>query len=371
MEDRRRQAGFFIFLMRIIGHIDMDAFFASVEERDHEWLRGLPIVVGADPEQGQGRGVVSTANYKAREYGICSAMPIQTAWRNAEAARLQGKPPVTFLAGNYKRYSEVSDSIFSIVRRFTNTLEEASIDEGYFDLAHTGSFEKAREVCIHLKETISRQVGLTASIGIGPNKFIAKIASDYEKPNGLTVILPESAEQFLEPLAIRVIPGIGPKTEFLLTKRGIKRIRDIKQYTEGELYELLGIWGIELYAKARGYDECPLEPVFVAKSISEQETFPKDTRNPEYILDRLRVLSTTVFHRFTRSGFSSFRAVGITVRFADFTTHTRVHTLPHPIFSEADITHEALKLLLLFLDTRKNPHKKLLRLIGIKIEKLK
>lgn len=347
----------------------MDAFFASVEERDHAWLRGLPIVVGADPEHGQGRGVVSTANYRAREYGIRSAMSIQKAWHLAEVGHRKGKPKVTFLAGNHRRYQEVSESIFSIVKKYTPTLEEASIDEGYFDLTGIESFEEAKNVSKKLKEEILREVGLTASIGIGPNKFIAKIASDHEKPDGLTVIEPATVESFLEPLSIRVIPGVGPKTEQILITQGIKTIKDLKRYSEGQLYELLGMWGIELAAKALGNDNRILEPISIPKSISEQETFPEDTRDPEYILERFNALCDMVSYRFARSGFTSFRNVGIIVRFHDFTTFTRAHTLKEPTASSIMLTRESLKLLLPFLDARENPKKKLVRLIGIKIEK--
>ena len=180
--------------MRLIGHLDMDAFFAAVEERDHPELEGLPIVVGADPACGKGRGVVSTANYKARVYGIHSAMPISQAWKLSEAARRRGLPPAVFVRGHYRRYAEISDRLMSVLRRFAPVVEEAGIDEAYFDLSFAGTYEAAAEICRQIKQEIKSREGLTASIGLGPNKLVAKIASDFQKPDGLTVVTAETAQ---------------------------------------------------------------------------------------------------------------------------------------------------------------------------------
>jgi DNA polymerase IV (DinB-like DNA polymerase) len=166
--------------MRIIAHIDMDAFFASVEERDKEWLNGLPIVIGSDPQDGKGRGVVSTANYKAREYGIKSAVPISIAWKLSEEAHKQGKPRAVFITPNMEKYSAISARIMAILRSYAEHIEEASIDEAYFDLSPLGSYEKAAKVAEKIREEIVKKESLTASIGIGPNKLVAKIASDFK-----------------------------------------------------------------------------------------------------------------------------------------------------------------------------------------------
>src|SRR5205085_2223297 len=173
---------------RIITHIDMDAFFAAIEERDTPALRGLPLVVGADPRDGMGRGVAATSNYKAREYGIHSATPISVAWRLSEAARRKGKPPVTFVSVDMDKYRMVSERMMAIMRRFMPHLEQASVDEAYGDLSATGSYESAEAHCRAMKEAIRMEERLTASVGIGPNKLIAKIASGLQKPDGLTVI---------------------------------------------------------------------------------------------------------------------------------------------------------------------------------------
>ena len=356
--------------MRIIAHLDMDAFFAAVEERDNPRLRGLPIVVGADPKNGKGRGVVSTANYKAREYGIRSAMPISEAWRRAEEGTRKGGPAAVFLRGNFKKYGEVSARIMEIIRARAPIVEEASIDEAYFDLGFAGTYEKAKDICAEIKKEIKNKERLTATVGMGPNKLIAKIASDRQKPDGLTIVRENEAESFLEPLSIRTIPGIGPKTEESFAGRGAKTVKDLKKLTLAELESLMGKWGVELYYKARGIDDSPVTEEYEVKSIGEQETFAEDSRDPQFILARLKLLSASVFGRLKRSDFRTFKAVVITVRFADFETKTRTRTLLRPSSDLKDLEFEAMRLILPFFDKRENSRGKKLRLIGVRIEKL-
>lgn len=357
-------------VMRIIAHLDMDAFFASVEERDNPRLRGLPIVVGSDPKEGKGRGVVSTANYQARKYGIHSAMPISRAWRLSETAKHQGKPPAVFLRVNMHRYAEVSERIMQILRSNVPLVEEAGIDEAYLDLSFAGSFKKATEICESIKKEIKAKELLTASVGIGSNKLIAKIASGQQKPDGLTVVTPKKTEAFLEPLAIRQIPGIGPKTEMLLKGKGVKVVRDLRKFTRKALREALGKRGSDLYEKVRGRNETSVVEEYEIKSIGEQETFPEDTNDPDFVSEQLRWLCRDVFVRFRESGFGGFRTVAITVRFADFETKTRCHTVREPIATNELLESEAFKLLLPFLDARENPQNKKIRLVGIRVEKL-
>lgn len=356
--------------MRIIAHLDMDAFFASVEERDAPRLRGLPIVVGADPKAGKGRGVVSTANYPAREYGIHSAMPISRAWRLSEVARQQGKTPAVFLRVNFERYAEVSERIMQIVRSHVPLVEEAGIDEAYLELSFAGSFSKAKEICGKIKEEIKTKERLTASVGIGPNKLIAKIASGQRKPDGLTMVTPKKAEAFLKPLPIREIPGIGPKTEMLLKEQGVKVVRDLRKVTRRALREALGKRGAELYDKVRGRNERPIVEEFEVKSIGEQTTFSEDSDDPNFISAQLGELCRDVFVRFRESGFAGFRTVAITVRFADFETKTRCHTVREPIAANELLESQALQLLQPFFDARENPHNKKIRLVGVRVEKL-
>lgn len=356
--------------MRIIAHLDMDAFFAAVEERDTPRFRGLPIVVGSDPRDGKGRGVVSTANYKAREYGIHSALPIFKAWRLSEAARERGKPPVLFLSVDMKKYAAVSARVMDLLRRFAPLVEEAGIDEAFLDVSFTGSFEKADALCREIKQAIQAQERLTASVGIGPNKLIAKIASDQHKPDGLTIVRAGEGEFFLEPLSIRKIPGIGPKTELAFAREGVRLIKDLKRFSRHELQERLGKRGVDVYEKARGGDDTPVETGFLVKSISEQETFAEDTRDAVFIGERLKEMCAGLTQRLSADGFKTFRTLAVTVRFADFQTISRVHTLAEPAGSCAILEFEALKLLLPFLDSRANPEHRLIRLIGVRIEKL-
>jgi nucleotidyltransferase/DNA polymerase involved in DNA repair len=355
---------------RIIGHLDMDAFFAAVEERDHPELRGRPLVVGADPRDGKGRGVVSTANYPARSYGIHSALPISQAWRRSEIARRQGKPPVVFLRPNFERYVEVSGRILTMVRRHVSVIEQSGIDEMYFDLSVAGRVDKAKEICQSIKHDIVTEERLTASIGIGPNKLIAKIASDFHKPDGLTMVEEQDAEAFVAPLSVRKIPGIGPKTEARLHQQGISVVQDLKRFSREELEGLFGKWGLELYEKVRGRDESPIQGVSEVKSIGEQETFAEDTRDSSVIVEHQRRMCEDVVRRLVEAGFSHFRTVVVTVRFADFETMSRSHTLAHPTGSLKDLEVEAIKLLLPFLDHRENPKRKLIRMIGVRVEKL-
>lgn len=356
--------------MRIIGHLDMDAFFAAIEERDHPQLKGLPLVVGADPVGGQGRGVVSTGNYPARHYGIHSAMPISRAWKLSEAAKRRGQPGVVFTRVNYRRYAEVSQHIMGILRKYSPRVEEGGIDEAYFDLSFAPSVAQAQEICRKIKEEIKSQEHLTASIGIGPNKLIAKIASDFTKPDGLTVVTEDEAEDFLAPLPVRKIPGIGPKTEAMLARRGLKIVADLKKFSPQELKEMFGKWGLELYEKIRGRHYAPLQEEYEPKSVGEQETFAKDTLDLSFIFERLRLMCESVHRSLLAEGFSNFRTVVVTVRFADFDTRSRSRTLPYPAAALRPLQLEAMKLILPFLDHRDNPRHKLIRLIGVRVEKL-
>ena len=348
----------------------MDAFFAAIEERDNPSLCGLPLVVGADPRGGKGRGVVSTANYRAREYGIHSALPISKAWRLSEAARKQGQPPAAFLPVRMERYSEVSTHVIETLRRFVFMVEQAGIDEAYFDLSSCESYALAEEVCRKIKRAIREEERLTASVGIGPNKLIAKIASGLCKPDGLTVVREEDVAAFLAPLPARRIPGVGPKTEADLAKVGAKTVKDMRELSRESLHGMFGKRGLDLYEKIHGRDESPIEENYETKSIGEQETFERDTRDSQFLAERLRAICRDVMRRVAAEGFTHFRRIVITVRFADFETHSRSHTLPSPTGDPRVLEEEATTLFARFLDERENPHEKLLRLVGVRVEKL-
>lgn len=354
--------------MRIIAHLDMDAFFAAIEERENPQFRGLGIVVGADPKNGTGRGVVSTANYQARKYGINSAMPISQAWRLAQNAERRGEPKTVFLPVNGHYYSEVSNRIFTIISSFVQTIEPTSIDEAYLDLTFTGDFENAKALILKIKQIIWDQEKLTAKVAIGPNKLVAKISSSLAKPDSLNIIFPQDVSGFLEPLSVRVIPGVGPKTEEFLRRQKIYKIADLKKYSQDELVNWLGKWGEDLYRKARGIDDSPLETDREIKSVSEQETFEVDTLNAEFLIVRLQKISERVIERLRREKISGYKTVAITVRFGDFTTRSRTHTLKQYANDSKTLQNEAMKLFLPFLDSRENANKKLIRLLGVGIE---
>jgi len=353
--------------MRIIAHLDMDAFFASLEEAGSEIFRGKLIAVGSDPKNGAGRGVVSTANYKAREYGIHSALPISMAWQLSQKAKSEGKPEVVFLPVDFERYNKAHDEIFEIIKNHSEVVEPASIDEFYFDLSFSKSFVKAEKICKQIKKEIKEKLKVTCSVGLAENKLIAKIAAGINKPDGFLAVSKKDAESFLEPMGIREIPGIGPKTEEKLNKLGINIVKDLKKFSEDELHNLLGKWGTDLYYKIRGTDDSPLEESREAKSIGEQVTFEQNTLNFIYIGEIFENICKSVYKRFKESGFKTFKTIGVTVRFSDFETKTTAKTLKAPTSSEKEFIIETMKLLLPYIDARKNPKKKLIRLIGAKI----
>ena len=356
--------------MRFVAHFDMDAFFAAIEERDRPELRGLPIAVGADPRQGHGRGVVSTANYAARAYGVHSALPISVAWRLSERARKSGLPPIVFLRTRMSHYTMVSDHVMEIFRRTVPVVEAASIDEAYLDLSHTGSLADAETVCRSLKAAILADEQLTVSVGLAPNKLVAKIASGYHKPDGLTVVSGETVESFLGPLSIRVIPGIGPKTEAELRHHRVTTVAELRAWSREHLQEHFGKRGADLYEKARGQDNTPISPEWLPKSIGEQETFMQDTRETAFLMNQIGTMCQNVMRRLHAEGLTNFRTIVLTIRFDDFTTTTRSHTLASATPDARALQAEALKLFLPFLDRRCNPKGKLFRLVGIRIERL-
>jgi len=286
--------------VRIIAHVDMDAFYASVEARYTPALRDRPLVVGADPKEGRGRGVVTAASYAARRYGIRSALPISRAWRLAQAARRRGEPEVVFVQGNRKLYVEVSERIMAILATRADAFEEASIDEAYLDLSSLDGLDAAAERARQIKNEIVEREGLTCSVGLGPNKLVAKIASDARKPDGLMIVTPADVQAFLDPLPIRVIPGIGPKTEAVLHERRIRTVADLRGIELDQLVEWFGRWGQDMHAKARGLSDSPVSNEWEPKSVGEQETFEVDTLDAAFVLERVRALAGEVFARFER-----------------------------------------------------------------------
>jgi nucleotidyltransferase/DNA polymerase involved in DNA repair len=305
---------------RVIAHIDMDAFFAAIEQRDHPALLGRPVVVGADPKGGRGRGVVSTCSYEARRYGIHSAMPISMAYRRC--------PRAVFLPVDMRKYSAVSREVFQILNDFTPDVEPVSIDEAFLDI--TGSyhlFGSALDTCRTMKERIRTELRLSASVGIAPTKMVAKIASDYSKPDGLLEITPLKMFEFLWPLPVERMWGVGAETRKGLNKLGVKTIGDVANTPEALLCEHFGARGRHLHALARGVDEREVRRDDEMKSVSHEHTFETDTAEKRQIYDVLSVLSEKVSRRLRRHGLKG-RTVTLKVRLKDFRTFTRDHTFP-------------------------------------------
>ena len=304
---------------RIIAHLDMDAFFAAVEQRDNPALRGRPVVIGADPKGGKGRGVVATCSYEARPYGIHSAQPISVAYQKC--------PDAVFLRGNHAKYRSVSREIFRVLAEFTPDIEPVSIDEAFMDW--TGCWRRygsARRMAQEIKRRIQAETGLTASIGVAPVKFAAKIASDYDKPDGLCLIPPGRLNAFLRPLPVTKLWGVGARCQESLHRLKIFTIGDLAAFSRERLVAALGKRGAHLHDLANGID--PREVVMddEVKSVSHEHTFEEDQSDPEVVCRILLRLSEKVSRRLRRQGLKG-RTVSIKVRTTGFHTFTRAETL--------------------------------------------
>ena len=311
---------------RIIMHVDMDAFFASVEQLDHEEYRGMPLIVGGIG----GRGVVSTCSYEARKFGVHSAMP------TAKAMKLC--PQGIFIQGNYPRYAEVSQQIFDIFDHYSPLIEPLSIDEAFLDL--TGMerlMDSPRQYALKLKQEIKEKTGIVASVGIAPNKFLAKIASDLDKPDGLVIVNKDRVQEFLDPLPVRRIWGVGAKTAAILDRMRVKTIADLRKMSYEELHKTFGDKTAQhLFLLAQGIDERPVAPRGRAKSIGNETTFSEDLQSAEAALEVLLYLSVKVGWRLRQAGFKA-KTVQLKLRQSDFSTFTRQKQLFEPSNFDNDI----------------------------------
>lgn len=311
---------------RTIIHIDMDAFYASVEERDNPELRGKPVIVGGNATS---RGVVAAANYIARKYGIHSAMPTKSAMKRCPSAILL--PP------RIKHYAAISRMIHDIFARFTPLIEPLSLDEAFLDV--TGSlklFGSAETIGGNIQQAIQEELGLAASIGIAPNKFIAKIASDIDKPNGFVAVKPEAIHAFLDPLPIQRIWGVGRVTEKRFIAAELHTLGDVRKLTKAQADDMLGKHGEHFRKLAQGIDDRAVIAEHTAKSISHETTFATDIENHDTLAAWLFDLTGQVMRRVRRKGFKG-RTIHLRLRFNDFTTITRSKTLKQP----TDITKVA------------------------------
>ncbi|BFQ96502.1 DNA polymerase IV [Enterococcus cecorum] len=345
-------------MSRKIIHIDMDAFFASVEERDNPELAKHPLVIARHPKDTKGRGVVTTCNYKAREYGIHSAMSAKKAYELC--------PQAVFVPGNYQKYREISRQIRAIFHRYTDLIEPMSIDEAYLDVTENKIGSKsAIKVARCIQEDIWCELHLTCSAGVSYNKFLAKLASDYRKPHGMTVIMPGEAEAFLKPLPIEKFHGVGKKTIPKMHEMGIFTGEDLYNKSEMELIHAFGKMGYSLYRKVRGIHNSPVVTNRERKSIGKEHTFGESLYSMNQAISQLRLLSESVANTASKQE-KQGQTVVLKLRYDDYTTITKRQTFPEFIDHKEDIFSKAS---LLFEDTYEEGRG--IRLLGITLTNLK
>lgn len=340
-------------MKRRILHIDMDAFFAAVEQKRNPELVGLPVVIGGDGDPAK-RGVVSTASYEARPFGIHSGQPLRTAFKLC--------PKAVFLPVDYHEYSRISKMIKEVLRRFSPIMEDVGIDEAFLDLTEIETDSEA--IAAAIKAEIRAAVGLTCSIGIAPNKLLAKIGSDMRKPDGLTIIAEGDIENKIWPLAARKLWGVGPKTDAVLKEMGIETIGDLAGLSLDRLVACFGdSYGHYLYRGSRGIDESPLVTEWEPKSMSRETTFQRDIDHWQTIARNIAAITKEVVNDLKGSGRRA-RNITLKIRFSDFETLTRAKTLPEPTDSEEEIRRAAFECL------KRIELKKKVRLIGVRAGKL-
>ena len=342
---------------RIIFHLDMDHFYTAVEEREHPEYKGKPVIVGADPKGGKGRGVVSTSNYEARKAGIRSGLPISRAWRLC--------PEAVYLLPDFPLYIRVSGEIMDIAALHADRFEQWGIDEAFLDVtSRAKDFAEAEALAMHVKREIKEKKDLTCSIGVGPNKLIAKIASDIQKPDGLTIVKPEQVETFLAPLPVRKLLWVGRKTEAKLEPLGVNTIGDLARYDPNVLIEKFGAMGAQMYLMAHGIDNSEVEQRTEVKSMSRETTFEEDEGDTLAVLNALDKLSDSVTKEIVEQNFF-FKTVTVKVRYENFETHTLSKTLPFMTSRLQDLKRTARELVQGYL----RPERKV-RLIGVRVSNL-
>lgn len=320
-------------MLRKILHLDLDAYFASVEQRDKPHLRGKPVIVCGYNY----RGVVSTASYEARKFGIHSAMPVFRA--------KQLCPRGYFITPDFQKYEQTTHQIYEIFHQYTDIVEGAGLDEAYLDVTiNKKGIPSASWIAQDIRYEIFKRIGLTASAGVGPNKLVAKIASDFQKPNGLTVVPPSQVLDFLKDLPIRKIPGIGPRTESICWSYGIKKISDFLKYDDDILFEWFGKSGAIYKLSAQGIDDRPLVTQWERKSCGIEDTFEFDLRSKEEAVKRLKDLSVKLEKRLADDGVCG-RTIVLKVKYNDFRQITRRKTLTGAISDQYSIFNNILSLI--------------------------
>ena len=341
---------------RYIVHVDMDAFFASIEQRDNLSYRSRPVVVGADPKGGKGRGVVSTCSYEARRFGIRSAMPVSIAYRKC--------PHAVFLPVDMNKYEKVSSEVYSALSSFTPDIEPAGIDEAFLDITGSchlfGRRESPVDTCRAIKSAIYERTRLTASVGLAPTMMAAKIASDLNKPDGLVEVSEEGLEAFLRPLEIRRIWGLGPKAEAALNAIGIHTIGEMADRSPEDLAAVLGRNGLRFRELARGVDSRMVSCGRESVSLSHEHTFDRDTDDRRIVEGAMMSMCEKVSERL-RAGNLKCATVTVKIRLEPFTTHTRSFTAGRPT-NFADSLYKTAKRLYNEFDR----NGKRVRLIGVR-----
>jgi DNA polymerase IV (DinB-like DNA polymerase) len=342
---------------RIILHLDLDCFYAAVEARDNPQYTNKPLIVGADPKEGKARGVVLTCSYEARKFGIHSAMPISKAYRLC--------PDAIFVPPNFHKYQEASDGVMELIQGYSLSFQRGGIDEAYLDVSENCSnFKQAKSIAEQIQQEIYDKVGVTCSIGCAPTKSIAKIASDYNKPNGITVVEPENINRFLENMDITKIPGIGKKTKKYYNEKGFNTIGDILSTSLPKMIELFGKYGKWVWEVAHGLDKRPVNEYHNRKSISKERTFHQDIDDFNDIITNLEALNDRIHKKLQKDNIS-YRTVTLKIRFEGFETFTRSKSLSYPIQDE----QQALGIVTELLEDFSNKKRKI-RLVGIKFSNL-
>jgi len=327
----------------------MDCFYAAIHTRDDPSLEGKPVVVGGDPS---GRGVVAAANYEARKYGIHSAMPAAQARRRCQET--------IFLRPDFSRYREESQQIFAIYRDYTPIIQPLSLDEAFLDVSdHLGNFGSATALAQDIRRRVREERQLTVSIGVAPNKLVAKIASDFRKPDGLTVVRPHEVEAFLAPLPVRRLYGIGPAAERTFHEMGITTIEELRELSIDRLMARFGQWGRVLWERVRGIDERPVRTRRERKSLSTERTFAENLSNLEEI-DRILAGMAEEVAQGLESRRLAASTITVKARYPDFTTPTRSQTLPLPTSDAATIAATARELV-----RRTEAAERSVRLLGV------
>jgi DNA polymerase IV len=342
---------------RRVVHVDMDAFYAAVEQLDHPELRGRPVIVGADPKAGRGRGVVSTASYEARIFGVHSALPISQAYRLC--------PQAIYLPVRMARYQEISERILAIFQRYTDVVEPVSIDEAFLDLsASTQLFGPVEDIARRIKHEILQQERLIASVGVAPNKFLAKLASDLSKPDGFLVLQASDVEAFLQDLPVSRLWGVGKKTTRQLEALGLRTIGQVAQWPQVQLTKQFGSLGTHIWQLAHGLDDRPVSPHRRPKSIGAETTFSEDTEDREALGRTLLELAEKVGQRLRAHGYMATK-VTLKYRDAEFVTLSRTQALTEPTAVAIDLYHAASRLLSRMPSTMRK-----VRLLGIAASEL-